>query len=303
MLLTRMAVLAVDPVEKPGEPENFHITDIGKTFVFLKWKKPDYDGGSRNLAYHVERKLKEAEEWERLHKGAIKETFFMVDRCIENQIYQFRVQTKNEAGESNWVTTAETVVKEEVLQPVLNVNVDGILVVKAGDSIKIEAGLKGKPHPEVKWFKDGDTGDINKSPRVHIENGSNFSKFVMTSSKRGDSGTYVITATNSAGSCSANVIVNVLDKPGPVRDLAVSGISMDRCKLTWVHPEDDGGCEIQNYILEKCETKRMVWSIHSAAVITNFANVIHLLEGNEYIFRVRAENNSFFTSFCFTSFF
>lgn len=287
---TKSAVLAVDPVEKPGEPENFHITEIGKTFVFLKWKKPEYDGGSRNLAYHVEKKPKEAEEWERLHKGAIKETYFMADRCIENQIYQFRVQTKNEGGESNWVNTAEVLVKEELAVPVLHVKLEGVLVVKAGESIPIEAEVKGKPQPDVKWAKEGDTGDINRSPRLQVETGVNFSKFLLTNSKRADTGKYTITATNPAGTCTAEAKVNVLDRPGPVRDLKVSGISVDRCKLEWEVPEDDGGCEIYNYIIEKCETKRGVWSIHSSAIIKNFANVTRLIEGNEYIFRVRAEN-------------
>lgn len=287
---TKTAVLAVDPVEKPGEPENFHISEIGKTFVFLKWKKPELDGGSRNLAYHVEKKPKEAEEWERLHRGAIKETYFMADRCIENQIYQFRVQTKNEGGESNWVTTAEVLVKEELVVPELHVKLEGVLVVKAGDSIPIEAEVKGKPRPEVKWAKDGDAGDINRSPRLQVETGVNFSKFLLTNAKRADAGKYTVTATNAAGTCTAEAKVNVLDRPGPIRDLKVSGILMDRCKLEWNVPEDDGGCEIYNYIIEKCETKRGVWSIHSSAVIKTSAIVTRLIEGNEYIFRVRAEN-------------
>lgn len=99
----------------------------------------------------------------------------------------------------------------------------------------------------------------------------------------------MITATNTAGSFVAYATVIVLDKPGPVRNLKVTDISSDRCTVTWEPPEDDGGCEIQNYILEKCESKRMVWSTYSSSVLTNYANVTRLIEGNEYIFRVRAE--------------
>lgn len=287
---TKTPVLAVDPIEKPGEPIDFHISEIGKTFCFLKWKKPDYDGGSRNLGYHVEKKPKEAEEWERIHKGAIKETYFMADRCIENQIYQFRVQTKNEGGESNWVTTAEVLVKEQLVEPEIKIKLDGTLVVKAGDSIPIEANVKGKPQPDVKWTKDDGAEEIKKTPRVQIETGPDFSKLLFTGARRSDSGKYVVSATNSAGSCSAFAKVSVLDKPGPVRDLKVSGITTDRCHVSWEVPEDDGGCDIYNYIIEKCETKRGVWSVHSNAVITNKTKVTRLIEGNEYIFRVRAEN-------------
>ncbi|NWS31010.1 TITIN protein, partial [Polioptila caerulea] len=38
------------------------------------------------------------------------------------------------------------------------------------------------------------------------------------------------------------------------------------------------------------ESKRMVWSTYSSSVLTNYAKVTRLIEGNEYIFRVRAEN-------------
>lgn len=287
---TKTPVLAVDPIEKPGDPIDFHISEIGKTFCFLKWKKPDYDGGSRNLGYHIEKKPKEADEWERLHKGAIKETYFMADRCIENQIYQFRVQTKNEGGESNWVTTAEVMVKEQLVIPEIKIKLDGTLIVKAGGSIPIEATVTGKPQPNIKWTRDESTEEIKKGPRLQIESGADFSKLLITGARRTDSGKYAVTASNNAGTCSAHAKVIVLDRPGPIRDLKISGITNDRCHLAWEIPEDDGGCDIYNYIIEKCETKRGVWSVHSNAVITNKAKVTRLIEGNEYMFRVRAEN-------------
>uniref|UniRef100_A0A674JW94 Fibronectin type-III domain-containing protein n=1 Tax=Terrapene triunguis TaxID=2587831 RepID=A0A674JW94_9SAUR len=66
---TKTPILAINPVDRPGPPENLHIAETGKTFVYLKWRRPDYDGGSPNLSYHVERKLKDSDEWERVHKG------------------------------------------------------------------------------------------------------------------------------------------------------------------------------------------------------------------------------------------
>uniref|UniRef100_A0A8D2JGT9 Titin n=1 Tax=Varanus komodoensis TaxID=61221 RepID=A0A8D2JGT9_VARKO len=257
---TKTPILAINPIDRPGEPENLHIAETGKTFAYLKWRRPDYDGGSPNLTYHVERKLKDSDE----------------------------VQTKNEAGESNWVKTSEVVVKEEVQKPVLELKLAGVLTVKAGEPIKIEAGLRGKPQPEVSWTKDAE--DLSKSPRAKIETTSTFSKFLLSKSRRTDGGKYVITATNPAGSFVAYATVNVLDKPGPVQNLKTSDVSSDRCTITWDPPEDDGGCEIQNYIVEKCESKRMVWTTCSSSVIMTSIHVTHLIEGNEYIFRVRAEN-------------
>lgn len=87
---TKTPVLAIDPLEKPGEPENFKVTDIGKNYVHLRWRRPDYDGGSPNLSYNLECKVKDAEEWEKLNSGTLTDTFFLADKCVENQVYTFR---------------------------------------------------------------------------------------------------------------------------------------------------------------------------------------------------------------------
>uniref|UniRef100_A0A8C1GZC2 Titin n=1 Tax=Cyprinus carpio TaxID=7962 RepID=A0A8C1GZC2_CYPCA len=266
------ATIIVNVLDIPGACQNLKVAYVTKDSCMVSWENPEDNGGTEITNYIIECRQPSQRGWTVVSSDCTK------------------LQTKNEGGESNWVTTAEVLVKEELVQPELKVKLAGVLVVKAGDAVPIEAELIGKPQPDVKWSKEGDTADITKSPRVQVETGTNFTKFLLTNSRRGDTGKYIITATNTAGTCSAEAKVNVLDRPGPIRDLKVSDISMDRCKLTWEIPEDDGGCDIYNYIIEKCETKRGVWSIHSAAIITNSAKVTRLIEGNEYIFRVRAEN-------------
>ncbi|KAK1902396.1 Titin, partial [Dissostichus eleginoides] len=284
---TKTPLLAIDPIENPGEPENFRATDIGKNYVYLRWRKPDFDGGSPNISYNLECKSKDAEDWEKLNNTILTDTFFLADKCKENQTYTFRVQTINEGGESAWVKLADILVKEEILKPVIDLKLAGVLTVKVGDSVRIEAGLRGKPAPEVKWIKEKAVGD---NPRISYETGPDYSKFLLTKSRRTDTGKFIITATNVAGTFTAYANINVLDVPGPVRNLRVTGIGADKCRVVWDPPEDEGGCEVDSYILEKCETRRMVWSTYSASVVTPYCNVIRLVEGNEYIFRVKAEN-------------
>lgn len=204
-----------------------------------------------------------------------------------NSRFLYRVQTVNEAGESAWVKLLDIVVKEELQKPVLDMKLAGTVTVKAGESVRMEAALRGKPQPEVVWVKDKAVGD---NPRLSYETGPDYSKFLLTKSKRTDTGKYIITATNAAGTFTAYANVNVLDVPGAVRNLRITGIGADKCRVVWDAPEDDGGCEVDSYILEKCETRRMVWSTYSASVVTPYCNVTRLVESNEYIFRVRAEN-------------
>uniref|UniRef100_A0A8C1MSV8 Titin n=1 Tax=Cyprinus carpio TaxID=7962 RepID=A0A8C1MSV8_CYPCA len=292
------ATITVNVLDRPGHCQNLKLTYVTKNSCMVSWDAPEDNGGTEITNYIVECREPSIRAWSmissdctnrmvKVHEGVLKGTFFMVDKCVENHTYQFRVQSTNDGGESAWVRTSDILVKEEVQKPVLDLKFVGTIVVKAGESVRLEAGLRGKPQPEVTWVKEKTTGD---NPRISIDTGHDYSKFLLTKTKRSDTGKYVVTATNSAGSFTAYANVTVLDIPGPVRDLKISGISTDKCRVVWDPPEDDGGCEVDSYILEKCETRRMVWSTYSASVVTNYCNVTRLVEGNEYIFRVRAEN-------------
>uniref|UniRef100_A0AAX7U1G9 Titin n=1 Tax=Astatotilapia calliptera TaxID=8154 RepID=A0AAX7U1G9_ASTCA len=287
------AAIVVNVLDTPGACQNIKVAYVTKKSCMVSWENPEDNGGTEITQYIIECRQPSQRGWtvvsndctnaeNKIGTGPPTET--------KTPVLAFRVQTKNEGGESNWVTTAEVMVKEQLVIPEIKIKLDGTLIVKAGGSIPIEATVTGKPQPDIKWTRDESTEEIKKGPRLQIESGADFSKLLITGARRTDSGKYAVTASNNAGTCSAHAKVIVLDRPGPIRDLKISGITNDRCHLAWEIPEDDGGCDIYNYIIEKCETKRGVWSVHSNAVITNKAKVTRLIEGNEYMFRVRAEN-------------
>lgn len=64
--------------------------------------------------------------------------------------------------------------------------------------------------------------------------------------------------------------------------------------LGWTRPRTDGGNEIKHYILERREKKSLRWiKVSSKRPITELRHrVTHLTEGNEYEFRVMAENGA-----------
>uniref|UniRef100_A0A8B9LRY7 Uncharacterized protein n=1 Tax=Astyanax mexicanus TaxID=7994 RepID=A0A8B9LRY7_ASTMX len=208
------ATITVNVLDRPGHCKNLTLTYVTKNACMVNWDAPEDNGGTEITNYI--KKGKDSEDWESLHENVLKDTFFMVDKCIENQLYQFRVQSTNDGGESDWVKLTDVLVKEEIQKPVLDLKFVGTTVVKAGESVRLEAALRGKPQPEVKWVKDKATGD---NPRISVDTGSDYSKFLLTKSKRSDTGKYVITATNPAGTFTAYANVTVLDIPGPVRDL------------------------------------------------------------------------------------
>ena len=59
--------------------------------------------------------------------------------------------------------------------------------------------------------------------------------------------------------------------------------------IRWTAPEDDGGSKILGYTVEKREGTRRMWQNVGTTESTEM-EVTHLIEGNQYAFRVSAEN-------------
>ncbi|XP_068595757.1 immunoglobulin-like and fibronectin type III domain-containing protein 1 [Brachionichthys hirsutus] len=88
-----------------------------------------------------------------------------------------------------------------------------------------------------------------------------------------------------------SITCKVLDRPGPpAGPLEVSGLSAEKCTLSWAPPHETGGAEIIRYIIEKCETSRVAWTLVYADMMATTCKITKLLKGNEYLFRVKAVN-------------
>lgn len=83
-----------------------------------------------------------------------------------------------------------------------------------------------------------------------------------------------------------------LDKPSkPEGPMVIQEISHEAVKIAWRAPRDDGGLEITQYSIERCDPTQKAW-IKVADVdasIDSFC-IQKLLEDAEYLFRVMAAN-------------
>uniref|UniRef100_H2YLF6 Titin n=1 Tax=Ciona savignyi TaxID=51511 RepID=H2YLF6_CIOSA len=379
-------VKAEDPVLVPGPAVNPQVKSISKNTVTVTWQKPRHDGGAPVLGYIVETQKAGSEAWKIwCTQETQKTTSYTVPDLTENYEYRIRVTAVNKAGlsEPAFVKGTSTIIKDVLEEP--EIDLDGFMLstvtYRVGQTVKLTARIKGRPEPEVEWFKDGQGVDFNKYnvqrtaigtelirkesertdsgvytlkakntageksvkinvnvldkpgmcrnlktilvragtdlilrasmagrpvpvavwklgdvdlfkvARSSIKTTEDETRLTISNATRADCGHYVVTATNKTGSDSASAQVNVLDKPAAcVGPLKIISLNKDRCTVAWEPPADNGGCEITNYTLEKCETSRMVWSVVTASVTACAYPVPRLLEGNEYIFRVKAEN-------------
>ena len=111
----------------------------------------------------------------------------------------------------------------------------------------------------------------------------------ITDCSKEDSGPYTITATNELGTDFALINVQISDCPDPPRWPQASQIGTDSLVLEWQVPTWDGGSSITNYVVEKQELPMTSWCRVGHTRFT-LMPVTGLIPGNEYRFRVFAEN-------------
>uniref|UniRef100_A0A671KGC4 Titin n=1 Tax=Sinocyclocheilus anshuiensis TaxID=1608454 RepID=A0A671KGC4_9TELE len=215
------------------------------------------------------------------------------DGLIEDCKYDFRVIARNGAGSVSRpsMSTGSITAKDEVEPPTYEVasEYSQILTVNAGDTFTLEASILGKPVPTMQWFK-GDV-EVENSARAEIKNTDLKAILVVKDAIRIDGGQYTLHLTNVAGTKSVSFSVRVLDRPGPPEGpFSVSGVTCEKCSLSWLPPKHDGGSSISHYIIQKRETSRLAWTVVSGDCGATMFKVTKLLKGNEYIFRVMAVN-------------
>uniref|UniRef100_A0A8C3F5E2 Titin n=1 Tax=Chrysemys picta bellii TaxID=8478 RepID=A0A8C3F5E2_CHRPI len=278
--------VARDPCDPPGCPEAIIVK---RSSITLQWTKPEYDGGSKITGYIVEKRDLPDGRWMKASFTNIIETQFTVTGLTEDQRYEFRVIAKNAAGAISKPSdsTGPITAKDEVELPRISMDpkYKDTIVVNAGEMFKLEADVHGKPLPTIKWFK-GDK-ELEETARCEIKNTDFKALVIVKDAIRVDGGQYILQASNIAGTKSVPVNVKVLDRPGPPEGpIQVTGITSEKCSLSWNPPLHDDGSDISHYIVEKRETSRLAWTIVASDVVATMLKVTKLLEGNEYIFPV-----------------
>uniref|UniRef100_A0A8D2NQ89 Titin n=1 Tax=Zosterops lateralis melanops TaxID=1220523 RepID=A0A8D2NQ89_ZOSLA len=283
-------VAARDPCDPPGQPE---VTNITRTSVSLKWAKPEYDGGAKVTGYIIERRELPDGRWLKCNFTNVQETYFDVGGLTEDQRYEFHVIAKNAAGlfSQPSESTGPVTVKDDIEAPriMMDAKFRDVVVVKAGEVFKVNADVAGRPIPVISWTKDGK--ELEGKARVEIVSTDYTTAITIKDCIRSDSGQYVLTLQNVAGTKSLAINCKVLDRPGPpAGPLEINGLTAEKCHLSWGPPQENGGADIDHYIVEKRETSRIAWTLCEGELKTTSCKVTKLLKGNEYIFRVMGVN-------------
>jgi titin len=120
----------------------------------------------------------------------------------------------------------------------------------------------------------------------------NMTSLTMSKVVPKDAGEFAVTLENPHGKCYFSIKLIVIDKPGPPTNLKVTEVSEKHVALKWGEPETDGGSDVTGYVIEVREAIRRAWQKAGAIDATEKRQftVTPLLEGQQYMFRVAAEN-------------
>uniref|UniRef100_A0A3P8ZW39 Titin n=1 Tax=Esox lucius TaxID=8010 RepID=A0A3P8ZW39_ESOLU len=285
-----LAAETEDPVktsEIPLPVGKITLTEVTKKTASMAWEKPDHDGGSRIIGYYIEMLPAGSEEW--ILTTTTKTCEGTVEGLTAGQEYQFRISAFNDKGKSDTrVLAAPVTARDLTIEPSFVIAFNTFSV-QHGEDLKIEIPVRGRPEPKVVWTKDGHT--IKETTRLNVSRTPSSTILAIREATRDDSGKYKITATNSIGEKFAEIRVIILEKPGPVTGpIKIEEVSSNYVNLAWEPPVYTGGCQINNYVVEKRDTTTVAWQCVSATVARTTIKVTNLKTGTEYQFRVFAEN-------------
>uniref|UniRef100_A0A8C3F8A2 Titin n=1 Tax=Chrysemys picta bellii TaxID=8478 RepID=A0A8C3F8A2_CHRPI len=268
--------------EPPYPPGKVTLVDVTRNTATITWEKPESDGGSKITGYIVEMQTKGSEKWSTCTQ--VKTLEATITGLSKGEEYTFRVIAVNEKGKSDPRQLGVPVVAKDIeIQPSAEL-LFNTFSVKAGDELKIDVPIRGRPPPTASWRKDGQT--LKETTRVNVQTSKTSTLLTIKEASKEDVGNYELCISNSAGSTTFSITVIVLDRPGPPCDVHIDSVSADNVTLSWKAPGYDGGCHISNYI----KTDETDWSIAIQNLRGTEYTVIGLTSGSEYVFRVRSIN-------------
>uniref|UniRef100_A0A4W5MRV9 Titin n=1 Tax=Hucho hucho TaxID=62062 RepID=A0A4W5MRV9_9TELE len=281
------ATIEVITLDKPGPPTGpIKMDDISAESVTLTWEPPSYTGGCPISNYVVQKRDTTTTNWVVVSATVARNTL-KVTNLKTGAEYQFRICAENRYGKSYAIDSEPVLAQYPFKEP----GPPGTPYVSSytKDYMVMEIAVRGRPAPKVVWTKDGQA--IKETTRLNVSRTASSTILAIKEATRVDSGKYKITATNSIGEKVAEIGVIILDKPGPVTGpIKIEEVSSNYVNLAWEPPAYTGGCQINNYIVEKRDTTTVAWHCVSATVARTTIKVTKLKTGTEYQFRVFAEN-------------
>uniref|UniRef100_A0A667WBQ3 Immunoglobulin like and fibronectin type III domain containing 1, tandem duplicate 2 n=1 Tax=Myripristis murdjan TaxID=586833 RepID=A0A667WBQ3_9TELE len=277
----------------PGPPSAPKVVSAFKDCINLAWSPPCDDGGSKIIGYNLEKHKKGTNYWSLVNQGGpitgkVQE-YYAVKDVIEGAAYEFRVAAINLSGAGEPSIPCDTVfARDPMIKPKFkDRNMKSFVVVRSGNTVRLNINFEASPLPEIIWLKDG----LPVPKHVTITNSDVGSQFLIPTAERSDTGIYTIIVKNIAGQETFNVEIRVTDDPKPPGPVELEQNVSGTVTLSWTPSPDEKRDDRLHYMVEKRDSFKRTWRTVADNLFNNKCTVINILPGREYSFRVFAKND------------
>uniref|UniRef100_A0A8C9M9J3 Immunoglobulin-like and fibronectin type III domain-containing protein 1 n=1 Tax=Panthera tigris altaica TaxID=74533 RepID=A0A8C9M9J3_PANTA len=284
------AVFARDPMRPPGPVRDLQVTDTSNTSITLSWAQPDAQDGDEAQGYVVELRGSDSLQWSPCHTGTVPVTTFTVKGLRPQEGYFMRVTAVNNGGHGQ-PTALDALVQAMpvTVSPkfLMDSSTEDLLMVRAGDTIRVPVSFEAAPMPEVTWLKDG--LPLPKRNVTFTKDG--LTQLLIPVASLSDSGLYTVVLRSLEGkeaTYSFPLRVAACPKsPGPIRlQENVPGT----VTAEWEPSPDEAGDVPLHYEVLTRSSAHGPWRQVADHVHTNHFTLLGVLPGHEYHFRVVAKN-------------
>ncbi|KAM9799894.1 immunoglobulin-like and fibronectin type III domain-containing protein 1 isoform X1 [Syngnathus typhle] len=162
------------------------------------------------------------------------------------------------------------------------------VTVKKGHRATFSLSYIGREPIKVQWFLEGE--ELSDEANIKLENSDGNTRLLLIKLQRKDSGEVKLKLKNEYGTAEGLTELIVRDMPtppmGPVEIVEASSSAIE---IKWRPPKDSGGCQIDNYILERQQIGRNTWKkLGPIGPLAKYrdSDVDH---GRRYCYRIRVE--------------
>ncbi|KAM6399057.1 immunoglobulin-like and fibronectin type III domain-containing protein 1 [Rhynochetos jubatus] len=284
-------VFARDSTKAPGQVQDLKVSSSDSTSVTLTWKRPEAKDGSNVKGYEVEMRSSNNLTWTKCNILPIEVTTYTVKGLQAKEMYFLRVRALNNSGPGE-ATEVEvcTEAGPPVVSPRLLIDdtVKSFLVVKAGNTIRVNIPFEGSPDPEVMWLKDG--LPLTNWAAVNTKDGA--TQLLIEAAEFTDSGTYTVELKNGLGRKETFrfqvQVTDIPQSPGPIQ---LEENVPNTVTVIWEPSASEKWENNLYYTVLKCESQKGLWHVVGDLIYTNKFTFTKLIPGRNYYFRVVAKNS------------
>uniref|UniRef100_A0A8B9F1W2 Immunoglobulin superfamily member 22 n=1 Tax=Amazona collaria TaxID=241587 RepID=A0A8B9F1W2_9PSIT len=284
-------VFARDSTKSLGQVQDLKVSSSDSSSITLTWKRPETNDGSDVKGYEVEVRSSNNLNWTKCNALPIETTTYTVKGLQAKEMYFLRVRALNDSG------PGEAAELEALLGPappvvpprlLIDDTVKSFLVIKAGNTIRVNIPFEGSPNPVVTWLKDGHP--LPSQATINTKDGT--TQLLIGAAEFTDSGTYTIELQNGLGkreTFSFQVqVTDIPQSPGPIQ---LQQNVPNTVTVTWEPSASEKWESNLYYTVLKRESQKGIWRVVGDLVYTNKFTFTHLIPGRDYYFRVVAKNN------------